>query len=148
MKDGGNYYLAYLINDPTEDRGDSLRLGFDNDAGSYDSDDGLYDPDSVDRFFIVNRDGSSEVWAGIGSSSDSLLWDSSYASGNWFTAVGESAAQWVVEIEIASVELVSLANPFAMMSQAQFASDIATWPGIADSNSLDTWQPVANPACP
>jgi len=123
------------------DPSDTVRTGFDTNASGG-------DPDGSDRYFIVNRDGSSEVWAGIGSSSDSLLWDSSYASGNWFAAVGESAAQWVVEIEIASVELVSLANPFAMMSQAQFASDIATWPGIADSNSLDTWQPVTNPACP
>lgn len=140
-KDGSSYYLAYLINDAVVDPGDTVRTGFDtNSSGG--------DPDGSDRFFIVNRDGSSEVWAGIGSSSDSLLWDSSYASGNWSVAVGEAAAQWVVEMEIDSVELVSLANPFGMMSQAQSPSAVATWPGTADSNALSTWQPVTNPACP
>ena len=139
-KDSNNYYLAYLINDPAVDPNDSVRTGFDSNGGGG-------DPDGADRFFIVNRNGSSEVWAGIGSSSDSLLWDSSYVSGSWTSAVGESAAQWVVEMQISSLELVSLANPFGMMAQVQSATDLATWPGSADSNNLGTWQPVNNTTC-
>ncbi len=146
-KDGGNYYLAYLINDPAIDAGDTIRTGFDNDAGGYDSDTGGYDPDGFDRFFIVNRDGSSEVWAGIGSNTDSLAWDSSYTSSNLDVAVGESAAQWVVEMEFAASEL-NLQSLLGMMSQAQSGSNVATWPGVAFSNDPATWQPINNANCP
>ena len=147
MKDGGNYYLAYLINDPTEDRGDSLRIGFDNDAAGYDSDVGLYDPDSVDRFFIVNRDGSSEAWSGIGSNTDGRTWDSSYSSNNWTSAVGGAISQWVVEMQIPTSEL-NLEQLFGMMSQVQSTSGLATWAGVSYSNDPSTWQPVSNTNCP
>jgi hypothetical protein len=146
MKDGGNYYMAYLINDPTEDRGDSLRIGFDNDASGYDSDTGLYDPDSVDRFFIVNRDGSSEAWSGIGSNTDGLTWDSSSSNINWDSAVGGTIAQWVVEIQIPASE-VNLEQLFGMMSQVQSTSGLATWAGVSFANDPSTWQPVSNTNC-
>ncbi len=146
-KDNSNYYVAYLINDPVVDPSDTVRTGFDNDASGYDSDTGVYDPDGADRFIIVNRDGSSEIWAGIGSNTDSLTWDSSYSSTNWAAAVGESAAQWVVEIRVSSAE-VNLLTTFGMMSQAQSTSDVATWPGAAFSNDPSTWQAIANTGCP
>lgn len=146
-KDNSNYYVAYLINDPVIDPSDTVRTGFDNDASGYDSDTGVYDPDGSDRFIIVNRDGSSEIWAGIGSNTDSLTWDSSYSSSNWAAAVGESAAQWVVEMRVSSSE-VNLLATFGMMSQAQSTSDIATWPGAAFSNDPSTWQAISNTSCP
>jgi hypothetical protein len=144
-RDSGNYYVAYLINDPAVDANDAVRTGFDNDASGYSS--GGYDPDVSDRFFIVNRDGSGEVWAGIGSNTDSLSWDSSYSSSNWNYAVGESAAQWVVEMQIAASEL-NLQTLFGMMSQAQSGTSVATWPGVAFSNDPSTWQPINNANCP
>jgi serine/threonine protein kinase len=146
MKDGGNYYLAYLINDPTEDRGDSLRIGFDNDASGYDSDTGLYDPDNVDRFFVVNRDGSTEAWSGIGSNTDGLTWDSSSSGINWDSAVGGTIAQWVVEMQIPASEL-NLEQLFGMMSQVQSTSGLATWAGVSYANDPSTWQPVSNTNC-
>ena len=146
-RDSGSYYLAYLINDPAVDPSDTVRTGFDNDASGYDRDSGGYDPDVADRFFIVNRDGTSEVWAGIGSNTDSLTWDSGYAGGSWTAAVGESAAQWVVEMQIPASE-IDLTATFGMMSQAQSTSDVATWPGVAFSNDPSTWQPVSNSRCP
>ncbi len=140
-KDSSNYFLAYLINDPVVNAGDTVRTGFDtNGTGG--------DPDALDRYFIVNRDGTSEVWAGVGSSSDSLLWDSSYAGTSWDAEVGESAGQWVIEMRISALELVALANSFGMMSQAQSTVDVATWPEGADANSLETWQSVINSSCP
>ena len=145
-RDSSNYYVAYLINDPAVDANDTVRTGFDNDASGYGSSGG-YDPDVSDRFFIVNRDGSGEVWAGIGSNTDSLSWDSSYSSSNWNYAVGESAAQWVVEMQIAALEL-NLQALFGMMSQAQSGTSIATWPGVAFSNDPSTWQPINNANCP
>ena len=141
VKNAGNYYLAYLINDPVVDPTDALRVGFDTNASGG-------DPDVADRYFIINRDGTSEVWAGIGSSSDSLLWDSSYTSSDWDAVVGGSAAQWVVEMEISAAELTSLSNPFGMFSQAQSTADLATWPLGADANTLDFWQAVVNTSCP
>jgi serine/threonine protein kinase len=147
MKDGANYYLAYLINDPTEDRGDSLRIGFDNDASGYDSDGGLYDPDSVDRFFIVNRDSSGETWSGIGSNTDGLTWDSNYSGANLTTAVGGSLAQWVVEMQVPASEL-NLEQRFGMMSQVQSTSGLATWAGVSYANDPSTWQPISNTNCP
>jgi serine/threonine protein kinase len=140
-KDASNYYVAILVNDPVVDPTDTVRTGFDvNNSGG--------DPDGADRFFIVNRNGTSEVWAGTGSSSDSLLWDSSYSSGNWLPVVGEATGQWVIEMQISGVELIGITDPYGMMAQAQSTSEIATWPGTADSNSLSSWQPVVNPACP
>jgi hypothetical protein len=139
VKDSANYYLAYLVNVPTDDSGE-VRTGFDvNGIGG--------DPDGADRFFIVRRDGSSEVWSGTGSSSDSLLWDSSYTSGSWSSAVGESTAQWVVEMQISSAELASMSNPFNMMAQSQTTGSAATWPGSAFANDLSTWQAISNPSC-
>ncbi|MFN2117117.1 MAG: protein kinase domain-containing protein [Candidatus Promineifilaceae bacterium] len=146
MRDGRNYYLAYLINDPTEDRGDSLRIGFDNDASGYDSDTLSYDPDSVDRFFIVNRDGSSEAWAGIGSNTDGRLWDSSATGIDWDHAVGGSITQWVVEMQVPASEL-NLEQLFGMMSQVQSTSGLATWAGISYANDPSTWQPISNTNC-
>jgi serine/threonine protein kinase len=139
-QDAGALYFAMLVNDPAVDPSDEVRLGFDVTKNGG-------DPDSSDRFLIVRRDGTSEIWAGIGSNNDGLLWDSSYSSGNWTAVVGESAGQWVAEIEIAAAEMPALANPFGMMAQGQSTSDVATWPGIAYGNDPSTWQGVSNPTC-
>ncbi|UCC50102.1 MAG: protein kinase [Anaerolineaceae bacterium] len=141
VKNSGNYYLAFLINDPVDEGTDQLRVSFDT-LGTQG------DPDATDRLLIVDRDGNWEVWSGIGSSSDSQLWDSTYSSSNWTVEVSDSGSQWVVEVEIVgAVEMPGLANPFGMMSQIQFTTDLATWPIGADGNNADTWQLVNNPDC-
>ncbi len=141
VKNAGNLYLAYLINDPVNDPTDELRVLFDvlGNQG---------DPDAVDRFMRVNRDDAKEAWAGIGSNSDFQLWDSTYSSSDWTVAVSDSGSQWVVEIRIdATAEMPGLADPFGMMSQVQFTSAFATWPTGADGNNAGTWQAVNNPGC-
>jgi len=139
-KNAAAYYLAALLNDPAADTSDDVRIGYDVTQNGG-------DPDSSDRFFIVRRDGTSEVWAGIGSNNDGLSWDSGYTSSNWTAVAGESAGQWVVEIQISAAEMPALANPYAMMAQGQSTSDVATWPGSAFGNDPGGWQGVVNPVC-
>ncbi len=141
VENSGNYYLAFLMNDPVDDPTDQLRVFFDTlgDRG---------DPDATDRLLRVDRVGTWEVWSGIGSNSDSQYWDSTYSSGNWTVEVSDSGSQWVVEIEInGAAEMPALANPFGVMSQVQFSPALATWPIDADGNNADTWQLVNNPDC-
>ena len=142
MRDATHLYLAFLINDETEDPSDSLRLYFDttNNGG---------DPDTADRAFQIGRDGSLQIAAGIGSNSDGMNWNPSYTSDNWNAAVGETAGQqWVVEIEVdAAVEMGALTNPFGMMIQVLYTGEMATWPDEAEINNADTWQDIQNAVC-
>jgi hypothetical protein len=69
-------YMAFLINDPTINNTDSLRLYFDPNGNGG-------DPDTADRFFQVVRDinpGTDVVQAGIGSNSDGRIWNTDYTS--------------------------------------------------------------------
>ncbi len=141
VKNGGNLYLAYLINDPVVDSSDEMRVMFDvNGNGG--------DPDAPDRFVRVNRDGTWEVWAGIGSNSDFQAWDSTYSSGNWSVITSDGGSQWTVEISVdAATEMAGLTNPIGMMSNVQFTSALAVWPNGGDGNNANTWQSVINPPC-
>ncbi|WP_420628214.1 protein kinase domain-containing protein [Candidatus Leptofilum sp.] len=140
-RDATNLYLAFLINDPTVDQSDAMRLYFDTTGNQG-------DPDTADRFFFVVRDGTAQVQAGIGSNSDGNAWDTNYSSSNWTAEIGEQTGQWVVELQIdASAEMGSLGNPFGMMSQVLFIGDIAVWPEGGGSNNPDTWQFVDNVSC-
>jgi hypothetical protein len=141
VKNSGNLYLAYLINDPVNDSSDELRFMFDvNNNGG--------DPDAPDRFVRVNRDGTWEVWAGIGSNSDNQAWDSTYSSVNWDVITSDGGSQWTAEISVnASAEMPGLTNPFGMMSGVQFTSDLGVWPTGANGNNASTWQDVINSPC-
>ncbi len=142
VKNSGSLYLAFLMNDPVLDSSDEMRVMFDTNGNGG-------DPDAPDRFVRVNRDGSWEVWAGIGSNSDIQAWDSTYSSGNWTVVPSDSGSQWTVEMSVnAGSEMAGLMNPFGMMSQVQFTSDLAIWPIGATGNDAGTWQAVSNPACP
>jgi hypothetical protein len=141
-RDVDHLYLAFLINDNTADSSDSLRLLFDttNNGG---------DPDTADRFFQVLRDGTQQVSAGIGSNTDSQNWDGDYSSSNWLAAITQSNTQWVVEIEIDTVEMGALSPiSFGMMVQVLFTGDLATWPEDGELNSPDSWVDVSNIVCP
>lgn len=143
-RDAANLYLAFLINDPTFNPSDSLRLYFDTTGNGG-------DPDSADRFFLIVRDGSAKaVQAGIGSNSDNQNWNSNYSSNNWMAEIGEPGGnQWVVEMQInAAAEMAALADPFGMMVQALFTGALATWPEGASSTNASTWQGVNNASCP
>ncbi len=141
VKNSGNLYLAFLMNDPVVDSSDEMRVMFDTNGNGG-------DPDAPDRFVRVNRDGSWEVWAGIGSNSDFQAWDSTYSSGNWNVVSGDGGSQWTVEMSVnAASEMPGLTNPFGMMSQVQFTNDLAVWPGGATGNNASTWQAVVNPTC-
>jgi len=142
VKNSGNLYLAFLMNDPVLDSSDEMRVMFDTNGNGG-------DPDAPDRFVRVNRDGSWEVWAGIGSNSDFQAWDSTYSSVDWTIVSSDGGSQWTVEMSVDAIsEMPGLANPFGMMSQVQFTSDLAIWPSGADGNNASTWQSVINPACP
>jgi hypothetical protein len=143
VRDSQNLYLAFLINDESNNASDSLRLYFDttNNGG---------DPDTADRFFQIARDGTMAVWAGIGSNTDTRTWNSEYSSGNWEASIGEPGSnQWVVEMEIDILaEMSALADPFGLMVQVLYTGDLATWPEGGLSNVADTWQDVDNADCP
>ena len=142
VRDAAKLYMAFLINDPTTDATDSLRLYFDTTGNRG-------DPDTADRFFFVVRDGTVAVQAGIGSNSDGNIWDTTYTSSNWTTATGGQTGQWVIEMEInAGAEMAALGNPFGMMIQVLYTGDLATWPQGGGSNSPSTWQFVNNVSCP
>ena len=142
-RDADRLYMAFLINDDTNDSTDSLRLYFDgtNNGG---------DPDTEDRFFQIARNNIQAVWAGIGSNSDGNNWNSAYTSGNWTAVIGEPGGnQWVVEMEVdVSAEMSSLANPFGLMTQVLYTGELASWPEGAASSNADTWQDVNNVSCP
>lgn len=143
VRDATHLYLAFLINDPTNDPSDSLRLYFDttNNGG---------DPDTSDRAFQIGRDGSTNISAGIGSNSDGQNWNPGYSSDNWEAAVGETPGdQWVVEVAIhAAVEMGALADIFGLMVQVLYTGEMATWPDEANFINADTWQPIQNVTCP
>jgi hypothetical protein len=142
VRDAGRLYLAFVINDNTDDAADSLRVYFDttNNGG---------DPDSTDRFFQIVRNGTQSVFAGIGTNGDGLEWDNNYSSSNWRAAIGEPGNnQWIVEMEIeASAEMAALSNPFGMMTEVLFTGQLASWPDSGVSNRADTWQDVNNALC-
>jgi eukaryotic-like serine/threonine-protein kinase len=142
-RDHSRLYMAFLINDNTNDPTDSLRVYFDttNNGG---------DPDTADRFFQISRDGAKQVFAGIGSNTDALNWNSAYTSSNWQAEIGEpGTGQWVVELEIDAVaEMNALAPIFGLMTQVQFTGELATWPPGANGNSPGTYQRVNNITCP
>lgn len=135
--------MAFLINDDIADASDSLRLYFDTTRNGG-------DPDTSDRFFQIGRDGTVDVWAGVGSNSDRRNWNADYDSDKWTAVIGEPGGdQWVVELKLdASAELVGLANPFGLMAQVLYTGDLASWPESATSNNPGSWQPVENILCP
>ena len=142
VRDTTNLYFAFLINDPTTDATDSLRLYFDTTGNQG-------DPDTADRFFFVVRDGTKQVQAGIGSNSDGNIWDTNYSSGNWTAEMGDQPGQWVIEMQIdAGAEMAALGNPFGMMIQVLYTGNLATWPEGGGSNSPSSWQFVDNVSCP
>lgn len=142
-RNGNTLYMAWLINDPTNNPSDSLRLYFDTTGNGG-------DPDTSDRFFQIVRDGTLSVQAGIGSNSDGLDWNPGYSSSNWTAVIGEpGTAQWIVEVEIdIGAEMPALTNPYRMMAQVLFTGQMAIWPPAAISNNANTWQGVNWPSCP
>ncbi len=136
-------YMAFLINDDTKDASDSLRIYFDVTKNSG-------DPDTTDRFFQIGRDQTLDVWAGVGSETDSKNWNASYDSNNWIANIGEPGGdQWVVELEIdAATEMGALANPFGMMVQVLYTGDLASWPEAGVTIEPGTWQGVTDVTCP
>jgi len=142
-RDATHLYLAFLINDETQEDSDSLRLYFDTTGNRG-------DPDAADRFFQVGRDGTAVIQAGIGSNTDGQNWNANYSSDNWTAEVGELVSdQWVVEMEIdAAAEMNGLADPFGMMVQVLYTGVLANLPEGADPNNANTWQAIDNAVCP
>jgi serine/threonine protein kinase len=141
-RDAGHLYFAYLINDAANEPSDAARLYIDttNNGG---------DPDTADRFFQVNRDGSTLIWPGIGNNNDGQSWNSNYSSSNWAAEVGEpGSGQWVVEMQIDAVaEMGALSNPFGLMAEVFYTGDTAAYPSTASSSQANTWQDIGNPVC-
>jgi len=142
-QDAGNLYMAYLVNTGMQAADDGVQVYFDTLRNGG-------DPDTADRAFIVGRDGSMEIAAGIGSNSDGQNWNIGYTSTNWTSAVSDSGGgQWVAEMQInKAAEMNSLTDPYALLTQVLFAADTASWPEDGDGNIATTWQGVGYPACP
>jgi len=142
VRNGNNMYMAWLLNDVTNNPSDSLRL-------HYDTTRNLGDPDTSDGFFQVVRDDSKSVQAGIGNNADGLMWDPGYSSSDWTAVIGEPGTnQWVVEMQIdIGAEMPALASTYGMMAQV-LSGDLATWPEDGDSVDANTWQGVDWPSCP
>ena len=142
VRNGNNLYMAWLLNDNTNNPSDALKLYFDTTRN-------LGDPDTADRFFQIVRDGTLLVQAGIGNNADGLNWNPAYSSANWTAVIGEPGTdQWVVEMQIdVGLEMPALANPYGMMVQS-LSGDLAIWPEDGDSVIADTWQGVNWPVCP
>lgn len=142
VRDAGRIYLAYVISDPVAESTDSIALYFDttNNGG---------DPDTSDRFIQMTRDGFRLLWAGIGTNTDALEWDSNYTSSNWAAAVSELGnGQWGAEIQIdAMAELGALTNPFGLLTQVNYTGDLATFPLGGLPNQANTWQKFGNVLC-
>jgi hypothetical protein len=136
-------YMAYLINSGSQDMSDSVIFYFDTLRNGG-------DPDTADRAFSIGRNGSIDIGAGIGSNSDGQTWNMNYNSLNWSSAVGEQGnGQWLAEVQLSkAAEMAALTNPYALMVQALYTTDDATWPTDADANIATTWQGVGNPTCP
>lgn len=143
LQDATDIYMAYLINSGSQDMNDSLFFYFDTLRNGG-------DPDTADRAFYIGRDGSVDIGAGIGSNSDGQTWNMNYDSLNWSSAVGEQAVgQWLVEVQLSkAAEMASLTDPYALLVQALYSNDDATWPTDGDANIATTWQGVGNPVCP
>jgi serine/threonine protein kinase len=142
-RDATHWYLAILINDDSNNASDSLRFYVDatNNGG---------DPDGDDRFFQIGRDGSMDVWSGVGSNADNMNWDALYDSSDWTAAIGEPGGdQWIVEMEIdVSLEMAGLVDPFGVMVQVLYTGDLASWPGSGVTSDPTTWQDVEDALCP
>lgn len=137
-----NLYLAFVINDPSIDVTDSLRVFFDTTANAG-------DPDSADRFFQVGRDNSTAIWAGIGSNNDGQAWDANYSSNRWKAVIeNDLGSPWIVKIDIeAEAEMGALTNPFGLMVQVLYTGQLAAWPEGAVFDNAGSWQGIDNPSC-
>ena len=142
-QDANNLYMAYLVNTGMLGVDDGVQVYFDTLRNGG-------DPDTADRAFIIKRDGTLAIAAGIGSNSDGQNWNSGYTSTNWDAVVGDTGGgQWVAEMSInKTAEMNVLTDPYAMLIQVLFAADTASWPQDGEANSVSEWQGVGNPACP
>ncbi|KAA3663974.1 MAG: FHA domain-containing protein [Chloroflexi bacterium] len=143
VREQSTLYMAFVVNDPSDDADDAIRLFFDTNGNGG-------DPDADDRFLLLSRKNPAQIQAGIGNNSDGDLWDVPFTSANWQAQAGEaSATQWVVELSIdASTEMGALTNPFGLMITALFTNEQATWPEGAVNSMLDTYQEIDDVICP
>jgi hypothetical protein len=146
VKEGTDLYLAFAISDATNNpETDSLKFYLDATRN-------LGDPDVLDRFFQVVRDGSAAIRSGIGTNTDGQAWDGSYTSNNWLWAVGEAGGQvWVVEIKVeltAEMPVLLDGNPFGMMVNVLYTGSQGNWPQDANSEDAGSWQGITNAVCP
>jgi eukaryotic-like serine/threonine-protein kinase len=138
---GNERYLALAIADPTVDDTDEVRIFLDtnNNQG---------DPDSADRLYIIQRNGTAVVQPGVGTNRDQLTWE---ANASEEAAAGVAEAQggyWIVELHLDPEAVPTLANPFGIMLQITDGVTVFTWPEEANPFRADDWEPVANPSCP
>ena len=142
VRDRTNLYLAFVVNDPDNNSDDAIRVFFDTTRNGG-------DPDSADRYFLLQRNNPSQILAGLGGNNDNNAWDDTYTSSNWEAQAAEASAnQWVVELRIdANAEMGALSNPFGMMLTALFTSEQANWPKEAISSTLDSYQAIDNIVC-
>ena len=138
---GPTRYFALLSPDPVEDETDEVRLFVDTNRNQG-------DPDSADRLYVIQRNGTAVVQPGVGTNGDLLTWE---ANASEVVTVGVEEAEggyWIVELGIDTGAIPTLANPFAFMLQITDSVTVFTWPEEADPFVTADWQAVANPVCP
>jgi len=144
LRDAARLYFAFVIAESNQLSVTQLRLYFDTTGNG-----GL--PDTADRVFVINRDGTLAVWAGRGQiAPDGSVWDTSYSSNNWEVATlpEPTPGVWVVEVAIAAAaEMGALADPFGLALAAEFTLDTAVWPEETIFTTANDWQLMDSPAC-
>ncbi len=143
VHDANNFYIAIVVADDTVTANDSLAIYFDTDNNRG-------DPSAADRFFQFTRQPAGAIGRGIGTNSDSDFWESGYTSNEWEYQYELNPTNWIIKMRVnTETEMAALGGAFNMMAKVVFAGeDIASWPQLANSGDLTTWQGVINVTCP
>lgn len=148
-KDAGTFYYALAIGDSSVDAEDV--------AGIYvDANRNQGDPDEQDRLYEVARDGSVNVFRGIGTNVDGQQWEPHESEGVQAAAAAAEAGQWTAELSVplSGSSAPGLANPFGLMVEILvepgflFGGETIVWPEEAQAEDASTWSAVDNPSCP
>ncbi len=142
LKDAENLYQAFVIEDASVNQQDAIRIYYDVNRNQG-------DPDDADRMIELFRDGTLNVYKGIGSNVDNQAWEA-LATDTVVAGTGEpTASQWSAELAIQTVNgLMSPSNPYGMMIEFLFEGDPIPWPQGANTVEASTWSPIDNANCP
>lgn len=140
-KDDQNIYQGFVIDDPSDSPQDAIRIFYDVNRNQG-------DPDEPDRLIELLRDGTLNVFKGVGNNADNQAWEP-LTTDAVVAAVGSpSENQWSAELGIQTNNgLMAPANPYGLMIEFLFEGDPIRWPQDANLQDAESWSPIENPAC-